>query len=136
MIASVNKLFALILALSLFTYFERADYNLPLFTFAALLWNQKSPPQKTRVWYLLVFSILVDFVWIIYWAVTWSSFDNQEVVLCDFTLIVSSIVFVVKIFVIVVLFMKEPECSEALINLPANFQSVFMGPTHELDYAI
>ena len=77
MIDHINKLFGVILILSLFTYFERADFNLPLFTFTALLWNQKYPPQKTRVWYLLLFSILVDFIWIIYWAVTWNSFDNQ-----------------------------------------------------------
>ena len=136
MIANINKLFGVILALSLFTYFERADFNLPLFTFAALLWNQKNPPQKTRVWYLLLFSILVDFIWIVYWAATWNSFNNRELALCNSTLIVSSIIFVIKIVVIAILFIKEPECSDALLNLPRNFKSIFLGPIEEVDYQL
>ena len=128
MIQHINKLFGMILILSLFTYFERADYNLPLFTFSALLWNQRSPPQKIRVWYLLLFSLIVDFIWIIYWAVTWNNFDNKELALCNFTLMVSSLVFVVKIIVMIVLFLKEPECSDAMMNIPRNVKGIFIGP--------
>jgi hypothetical protein len=41
MFAHTNKLFIAIIALSSLTYFERADYNLPLFAFALLLWNYR-----------------------------------------------------------------------------------------------
>ena len=39
MFAHTNKFFVAIIVLSALTYFERADYNLPLFAFALLLWN-------------------------------------------------------------------------------------------------
>lgn len=77
MIEHVNKLFAIIIVLSLLTYFERADYNLPLFVFAGLLWNHQHPPQKTRVWYLMTFSLIVDLVWIIYWAAIWGGIQDR-----------------------------------------------------------
>lgn len=39
----IGKLFVVIIILSLFTYFERADYNLPLFAFSLFLWNHNRP---------------------------------------------------------------------------------------------
>lgn len=41
MFAHSNKLFLVIIALSALTYLERADYNLPLFAFAMLLWDYR-----------------------------------------------------------------------------------------------
>lgn len=41
MFAHTNKLFLVIIALSALTYLERADYNLPLFAFAMLLWDYR-----------------------------------------------------------------------------------------------
>ena len=114
MIEHINKLFALVVILSLFTYFERADYNLPLFVFVALLWNHNHPPQKARVWYLMTFSLLVDFIWIVYWAATWSNLNDKETSLYHFTLIVSSIMFVIKIIIVVILFLREDDCHQAL----------------------
>ena len=77
MVEHINKFFAAVIILSLFTYFERADFNLPLFVFVALLWNHKNPPQKARVWYLMAFSLLVDFIWIVYWAAIWSNLNDK-----------------------------------------------------------
>jgi hypothetical protein len=77
MFAHTNKLFIVILVLSVLTYFERPDYNLPLFGFALLLWNYREPEQKTRLWYLMAFSLITDAIWIIYWAAVWNSYENR-----------------------------------------------------------
>lgn len=77
MMEHINKLFMAIIILSLFTYFERPDYNLPLFAFIILLWEHSLVKQKVRLWYLMAVSFLVDLVWIIYWAVTWGGYDNK-----------------------------------------------------------
>jgi hypothetical protein len=105
MIEHTNKIFIAIIILSLLTFFERADYNLPLFAFALLLWNH--PHQKVRLWYLMAFSLLVDLIWIIYWAATWNSFANREVGLCNFTVIVSVITMILKIVAVIFLFIKD-----------------------------
>ena len=118
MIEHINKLFAVIIIMSLFTYFARADYNLPLFVFAGILWDQKHPPQKVRIWYLMAFSIFVDLIWIIYWAILWSNFQSKQSGLQQFSLMVSVGVFVVKIVTVIILFLKEDDCYEALIELP------------------
>lgn len=104
--------------MSLFTYFSRADYNLPLFVFAGILWNHKYPPQKLRIWYLMAFSLFVDLAWIIYWAILWSNFPSPQSGLQQFSLMVSVGVFVVKIATVIVLFLKEEECYYGLIELP------------------
>ena len=39
----VKKLFLAIIALTCFTCFQRADYNLPLFSFAYLMWDYQPP---------------------------------------------------------------------------------------------
>ena len=128
MFAHTNKLFLVMIALSAMTYFQRADYNLPLFAFAILLWNYREPQQKTRLWYLMAFSLLTDAIWIIYWAVTWNSYNNREIGVCTFTVTVSCVEFLVKIATVAILFVNEPECKSAISNLPSNFTSIFSNP--------
>lgn len=128
MFAHTNKLFIVIIVLSILTYFERPDYNLPLFGFALLLWDHKEPQQKTRLWYLMVLSLITDAIWIIYWAAVWNSYDNREKGICTFTLIVSIVEFVVKIVTVGILFVKEPDCKSAITELPNNLKSIFKAP--------
>lgn len=124
----MNKLFMGVIVLSLFTYFERPDYNLPLFAFILLLWENAYVKQKTRLWYLMVVSLFVDLVWIIYWAVTWGGYDNKEHGLCSFTIIISVIIFVLKIVIIGLTFVKVEECKRAVSDIGANIKYVFKGP--------
>lgn len=43
MIQHIKKLFLAMIALTCFTCFQRADYNLPLFAFSFFLWDYKHP---------------------------------------------------------------------------------------------
>jgi hypothetical protein len=107
MFAHATKLFLVLIVLSALTYFQRADYNLPLFFFSMLLWEYRTPLQKTRMWYLMAFSLITDLIWIIYWAALWNGYDNREKAICVFCVVVSVVEFVVKIATVVLLFVKE-----------------------------
>ena len=132
MIEHINKLFIAIIVLSLFTYFERSDFNLPLFVFVLLLWDNVYYNQKTRIWYILVVSLIVDLVWIIYWAITWGSFDNRESGLCNLTVFLSVVIFIIKTVIIILTFVKVDECKRAVTEIGQNIKYIFKGP--EKDY--
>ena len=117
-----------VIILSLFTYFERPDYNLPLFAFILLLWDNTLVKQKTRLWYLMVVSLVVDLIWIIYWAVIWGGYDNKEAGLCGFTIIISVINFIIKFVIVVLTFINLQECKSAMTDLVDNIKYVFKGP--------
>ena len=106
MIQHLNKIFLVIVGLSILTYFERPDYNLPLFVFVLLLWEDVHVPQKLRLWYLIAFSIIVDMIWIVYWAAVWNGYENRERGLGNFTIFLSIIIFLVKVVVVVLSFLK------------------------------
>lgn len=129
MIQHLNKIFLAIVALSIFTYFERPDYNLPLFIFVLLLWDNAHVPQKLRLWYLITFSILIDFIWIVYWAAIWSGYENRERGLGTFTIILSVLILLAKFAVVAISFLKIEECKKALVGLPANAKSIISGPS-------
>lgn len=127
MIKNINRIFTTIILLSLFTFMGRADYNLPLFSFAIILWNHKKPPQKIRIWYLIVFSILVDFIWLIYYSILWKADGYTPFVFYDFTLVMSTIIFIVKISLMVILVMRDAVCRNSLITLPKQIMDLAKG---------
>ena len=129
MFAHTNKLFMVIIVLSALTYFERADYNLPLFAFVLLLWTYPSPQQKTRLWYLMAISAVTDVIWIIYWAATWGSYQNREHVICTITIVVSALILVVKIVTLILTFLNEAECKACIKEIGGNVKSIFQAPT-------
>lgn len=58
--------------------------------------------QKARLYYLFLFTWLVDFIWLIYWGATWSSDEYQngsEAGSSTFVMALSIIAFIVKVFV-------------------------------------
>jgi hypothetical protein len=73
-------------------------------------------------------SLLVDLVWIIYWAVTWGGYDNKESGLCNFTIVVSVLIFVLKVVIIVLTFLKVEDCKRAVSEIVPNVKYVFKGP--------
>ncbi|EAR84544.1 transmembrane protein, putative (macronuclear) [Tetrahymena thermophila SB210] len=110
--------FLVIAVISCFTCYARADYNLPLFAFSYLLWDQINPcDQKTRLLYLFIFTWIFDFVWLIYWGSFWDS-DKLEQSWAkgvqSFVLILSIINFIIKLGVIVFCWVVEQKCKEAL----------------------
>jgi hypothetical protein len=74
-------------------------------------------------------SLVVDLVWIIYWAVTWGGYDNKESGLCSFTIFISVLIFVLKIVIVVLTFLKIEECKKAVGEIGANVKYIFKGPS-------
>ena len=116
------------MALSVLTYFERPDYNLPLFFFVLALWDNNNTYQKLRLWYLIAFSTIVDFIWIIYWAAVWSGYENREKGLGNFTIFLSVLILIIKFAVIIITFLKDETCKQALSTLPANLKNILKAP--------
>jgi hypothetical protein len=114
--------------LSLLTYFQRPDFNLPLFVFVLILWEDTVIKQKTRLWSLIFVSLIVDLIWIIYWATTWNYYNLDEQRLNEWTLAISIIEFVVKIIITIITFVKEEECKKAITEIGSNIKSIFKGP--------
>ena len=57
-------------------------------------------PQKTRITYLMIFSWIVDFVWIVYWGPFWNSNyfkNNWAQGIQKFVITLSSINFLIKV---------------------------------------
>ena len=134
MFPHANKLFLVLIVISSFTYFERADYNLPLFAFALLLWELNDPQQKGRLWYLMTFSLLTDFIWLVYWGSVWNSYNNEEQGVCTWTTVLSVIGFIVKIATVIILFVKDSDCNNAMKSIPQNIKSIFQTPKN--DYSV
>lgn len=51
-------------------------------------------------------SLLVDLIWIIYWAATWGEYNNRESGVCTWTLIISILLFILKIVTVILLFIN------------------------------
>ena len=91
-----------------FTSYARADYNLPLFLFAFLLWDSKTQintciTHRSRLTLLFIFSSIIDLVWLIYWGSYWGddAFNNAEVSgLNSFVIVISVINFIIKLILI------------------------------------
>lgn len=49
MLEHINKLFLAMIVLSTLTYFQRPDYNLPLFAFTLVLWSLQSSKLNEKL---------------------------------------------------------------------------------------
>ncbi len=71
-------LFLIIIVFSCFSNMNRPDFNIALFSFGYLLWDQKNTMHKVRMAYLIVFTLIVDLVWLIYWNNFWDQAIFQD----------------------------------------------------------
>ncbi|KRX10875.1 hypothetical protein PPERSA_03092 [Pseudocohnilembus persalinus] len=114
----IKRLFIISAFIACFTCYARPDYNLPLFAFAYLLWDQQKPEsQKVKLIYLFVFTALFDLIWIFYWWAFWNSQDYQEEWasgIQSFILFLSFVNFLIKLVIVALGWQSEQECKQAL----------------------
>ena len=79
------KYFFLILAgLSCFNCLAKPDYNLILYAYAFFVWNmmgnatESQLAEKIYCFFFMLITLVVDFVWIIYWGSLWSALEHDE----------------------------------------------------------
>ena len=57
--------------------FARADYNLPLYAFLYIMWDQEHE-DKVKLIILLVVTWVVDLLWMMYWIPHWNSDEMKD----------------------------------------------------------
>ncbi|EZG55044.1 putative transmembrane protein [Gregarina niphandrodes] len=112
----MKELFLAVAALSFLSSLDRPEYNLPIFLF--LYWTHDSLSGDKR-WRqqrfflsLVVSSILLDLVYILYWAPlkfsrSWEAWTHWSHALTKWTMSVAAIILLVKIGIVIFMFRPE-----------------------------
>lgn len=90
--------------------------------------------QKTRLFYLFVSTWIVDFIWLVYWGITWGSAEykqNGSTGASGFVLALSIINFLVKVHLnltqlatIILTYVYEDEAKQAVSNFVSNAKNI------------
>ena len=106
-----------------FTCYARADYNLPLFLFAYILWDSKDKLgdcyiHRFRLTLVFIFSSIIDLVWLIYWGSFWGddAFDNAwNSGLHTFVIVMSVINFILKLGIIIAICLFDDKVKTSIM---------------------
>ena len=86
----IQRLFLISAFIASLTCFARPDYNLPLYIFTYMAWGLQrveiffynyikyEQSQKGRIAWLLVFTLIIDIIWVLYWATFWGSSSFEK----------------------------------------------------------
>ena len=105
----------------------RADYNFILYLYMFYIWkfmaNAKEAQNQEKIssFFILLYSLIIDIIWCIYWGGKWSSLkEDAEGGIHTFVLILSWIAIVLKIIVLIMICVLE--WSGISKALPASLQ--------------
>ena len=112
--ANPTYLFAVGVFLGALSTFSRADYNLPMFAFLLVMWNQDDN-EKPLIQLLLVLTTIVDVLWLLFWV---PHYHTKELEKLNYGLhmmvaIVSIIEIVLKVIIFFVLFASRANNKQA-----------------------
>jgi len=92
----------------------RADYNFIIYLYMFYIWkfmeNAKESQNQEKIssFFILLYSLIIDFIWCLYWGGKWSSLkEDAESGIHTFVLILSWIAIVLKIIVLVMICVLE-----------------------------
>ena len=91
---------------------SRADYNFVLYLYMFFVWTfmGKTPEaqrqDKVGSFYILLFSLLIDFIWCLYWGGKW---DSVSTIVHELTLFLSWCGILLKFFIIVLVGISESD---------------------------
>ena len=89
---------------------SRVDYNFVIYLYMFYVWTfmDNSPEAKRQdkigTFYLTVFTLLIDFIWALYWGEKW---ENVPTLFHEMTLFLSWCGIILKIFVILIVGVLE-----------------------------
>ncbi len=83
MVKHVSNIFIAGAVFGALSCFSRADYNLPLYAFAWLMWDQgdnseRASDDKFKIMILLAVSWVGDLLWMFYWIPYWNSSEMKD----------------------------------------------------------
>merc|ERR1712010_128304 len=88
--------------------FSRADFNLPMFAFLAVMWNQDDN-EKMKIRFLLILTTVVDVFWLLFWI---PYYNDKEIAkfnygLHMFVILISILEIALKVIIFFVLFQAQ-----------------------------
>ena len=95
---------------------SRADYNFVLYLYMFFVWTfmGKTPEaqrqDKLGSFYILLFSLLIDFIWCLFWG---GKLDNVSTIVHELTLFLSWCGILLKFFIIVLVGISESDIIKA-----------------------
>ena len=97
---------------------SRADYNFVLYLFMFYVWTFMDSPEvqkqdKIGCFYILVFSLLIDFIWVLFWGGKW---DTVPTLFHEMTLFFSWLGIILKICIVLFVGVLELDLIKASIN--------------------
>ena len=108
----------------------RADYNLILFLYMYYIWhymnNQKESQiqEKVSSFFFAFYSLIIDFIWCIFWGRKWNSLKNDsESTIHSIVIFLSWIGIIIKIMSLFIIFFVEWEFIKS--SLPKKLQDMF-----------
>ena len=98
---------------------SRADYNFVVYLYMFYIWTfmgdstEAQRQDKIGTFYILIYSLLIDFIWCIFWGGKW---DNVPTLFHEMTLFFSWLGIVWKILIILVVCLLEFDIIKASIK--------------------
>ena len=105
---------------------SRADYNFVLYLYMFYVWNfmeNSSPNQKQDkigCFYILIYSLFIDFIWTIYWGGKW---DTVPTLFHGMTLFFSWIGILLKFFIIIFIGILESDNIKSSLKSSLNVKN-------------
>ena len=98
---------------------SRADYNFVLYLFMFYVWtfmdnsSEVQKQDKIGCFYILLFSLLIDFIWVLFWGGKW---DTVPTLFHEMTLFFSWLGIILKICIVLFVGVLELDLIKASIN--------------------
>ena len=97
---------------------SRADYNFVLYLFMFYVWTimentEVQKQDKVGCCYILIFSLLIDFIWVLFWGGKW---DTVPTLFHEMTLFFSWLGIILKICIVLFVGVLELDIIKASIN--------------------
>lgn len=114
-----------------FNCLTRPDYNLVIYLYIYFIWDKCSDnkemqsSEKLNSWFFLIFSVLIDVFWTLFWSGKWSHIKDFEKTIHVIVIITSWVAIGIKGFIIFAIGLVE--WSSIKSSLPEKLQERLTG---------
>ena len=114
-----------------FNCLTRPDYNLVIYLYIYFIWDKCSDnkemqsSEKLNSWFFLIFSVLIDVFWTLFWSGKWSHIKDFEKTIHVIVIITSWVAIGIKGFIIFAIGLVE--WSSIKSSLPEKLQGRLTG---------
>lgn len=131
----MSYFFLLGAAIGGFNCLTRPDYNLVIYLYIYFIWmncgdnKEMQSSEKLNSWFFLIFSVLIDVFWTLFWSGKWSHIKDFEKTIHVIVIITSWVAIGIKGFVIFAIGLVEWSSIKA--SLPEKLQERLTGMNYK-----